>query len=129
MTTNINKVIVKDSQIAGKGLFARYDINEGEVIMEIRGEIINEQECVRREEEENNVYIFWNDVNYIDTSKTSDIKYINHSCEPNCSVEDGDVDFLLLVANRFIKAGEELTIDYGYDEIYDTCNCHICNDE
>ncbi|GAB4134078.1 MAG: SET domain-containing protein-lysine N-methyltransferase [Ignavibacteriales bacterium] len=123
-----DKVIVKDSQISGKGLFAAKDIHEGEFIMLITGEVIDEAECIRREDEENNVYIFWNDINYIDTSMTDDIKYINHSCEPNCFVDDGDEKSLNLVAGKFIKAGEELTIDYGYEEIYDFCNCHICSE-
>lgn len=124
---NINKVLVKESNISGKGLFAAIDFNEGDLILTIRGEVIDEKECIRREDEENNVYIFWNEKNYIDTSMTNDIKFINHSCEPNCTIEDGDDTSLLLVAYQFIKAGEELTIDYGYDEIYDTCNCHICS--
>lgn len=128
MTINIKKVIVKDSVISGKGLFTTADIEEDEIILEIRGEIIDEEECIRREEEEKNVYIFWNEINYIDTSMTNDIKFINHSCEPNCYIDDGDESYLLLVANRYIKSGEELTIDYGYDEIYNLCNCHICNE-
>jgi SET domain-containing protein len=129
LTDKKDKVIVKNSEISGKGLFALQEICDGEIIMKIEGEVIDEDECVRRENEENNVYIFWNESNYIDTAKTDKIKYINHSCEPNCNVEDGDESSLTLVANRYIKAGEELTIDYGYDEIYEFCNCHICSEE
>jgi len=129
LTDQTDKVIVKDSEISGKGLFASQDILEGEEIMIIDGEVIDEDECVRRENEENNVYIFWNEINYIDTAKTAKIKFINHSCGPNCDVEDGDESSLKLIANRFIKTGEELTIDYGYEEIYEFCNCHICAEE
>lgn len=119
-------VEVRDSGIHGLGIFATADIPRESLIMEIRGEVINETECMRREEE-GNVYIFWNDNSYIDTINTDKIKYINHHCDPNCYVNgDPGEDFLLLMSARDIKKGEEITIDYGYEEIYDTCNCSAC---
>lgn len=120
-------VFVGSSPIEGKGIFTSEKITEGESILVIQGEVITEEECIRREEEEGNVYIFWNEDNYIDVANTEKIKYINHNCNCNCSVEAYDDDSLLLVANRNIAPDEELTIDYGYDEIYETCNCEICN--
>lgn len=94
--------------------------------MWIKGEVIDGDECLRRENEEDNVYIFWNGDTYIDTANTKKIKYINHNCNPNCEVEDGDKKRLKLFAARKIKKGEELTIDYGYEEIYDGCKCSSC---
>lgn len=122
-------VIVKESEIHGYGIFAGKDISEGSAIMEIRGEVISEEECVRREDEEGNVYIFWNDTNYIDVAKTDKIKYINHECDCNCGVEENDEESLLLVAVKDIKEGDELCIDYGYDEIYDYCSCKSCSQD
>jgi hypothetical protein len=120
---------VKESLVHGKGIFASKKIPVERLITVIKGEVINGFECERREEEENNVYIFWNgDECYIDTNKTSTIKYINHDCDPNCYVDDGDETSLNLVSLREICAGEELTIDYGYDEIYETCNCNTCKE-
>ena len=116
---------VKSSNIHGKGLFTNKFIPKGQAIMIISGEVIDEQECIRREEE-NNVYIFWNGDSYIDTSKTEKIKYINHNCDFNCEVLDRDEISLLLVAYKDINNGEELTIDYGYEEIYKTCGCSLC---
>ncbi|GAB4299088.1 MAG: hypothetical protein Kow0098_25220 [Ignavibacteriaceae bacterium] len=122
-----NNIYVKDSGIHGRGIFTNVDIPKGSVIMRIEGEIISAEECMRREDEEDNVYIFWIDDDcYIDTSETDKIKFINHNCEYNCDIEDADDVSLLLVAARDIKAGEELTIDYGYEEIYDYCNCTKC---
>jgi uncharacterized protein len=119
-------VLVKPSGIHGMGVFANADIPDGANIMIISGEVIDEAECIRREEEDKNVYIFWNGDNYIDTVNTNVIKYINHNCDCNCEVTDRDENSLYLTAIRDIKSGEELTIDYGYDEIYDECSCNVC---
>jgi len=120
-------VIVKDSEIHGKGIFIAADISEGEKILSIKGEVIDGYECERREEEEQNVYIFWSDDNtYIDTAMTDKIKYINHDCDFNCDIVEDENNGLMIIAYRNIKAGEELTIDYGYEEIYEECGCNSC---
>ena len=124
-----DKVEVRDSEIHGFGIFTTEFIPIGKEIMVIAGEVINEGECIRRENEEDNVYIFWNEANYIDTANTTKIKYINHDCDYNCSVCDNDENSLLLTAARDIEPGEELTIDYGYDEIYEFCSCANCRAE
>ena len=116
---------VKESPVHGKGLFAKIDIPEEEVLSIIKGEYIDGFECERREGENNN-YIFWHcDDNYIDV-KNELMKYINHDCDPNCYVDDGDETTLTLVSSKDIKAGEEISIDYAYEEIYLTCNCFSC---
>jgi len=119
-------VIVKNSKIHGKGIFAGSVIPEDELVMVIRGEVISGKECERREEEDNNVYIFWNGRYYIDTVNTDKIKYINHDCNPNCYVDDRDKESLNLISLREIIKGEEITMDYGYEEIYENCSCHTC---
>jgi uncharacterized protein len=120
-----NNIYVKNSVIHGSGLFTAVDIPVGQKVMVICGEVISGEECELREAE-GNVYIFWNGDNYIDTALTDKIKYINHNCEYNCLVEDRDDYSLYLTAAREIKAGEELTIDYGYEEIYESCTCNVC---
>lgn len=129
--TNIEKdnsvfVEVKYSPIHGYGIFSSKCFKKGEHILIIKGEIISEEECIRREEEENNVYIFWNADSYIDVSETGKIKYINHSCDPNCEPMERDSESLYLIAYKDIAPGEELTIDYDYPEIYEECRCSEC---
>lgn len=121
----INQLEIKESPLHGQGLFTKIDISKDSIICVIEGEVIDENECIRREEEEGNVYIFWNGNNYIDTANNPLLRNINHNCEPNCYVDDRDDNSLFLIAERDIKAGEELTIDYAYDEIYETCKCHL----
>lgn len=118
---------VGESAIHGTGLFTTTRIPKGSKIMLITGELISEEECIRRENEEDNVYIFWQDDEcYIDTTHSDKIKFINHDCDNNCEVIDGDESSLILIASRDINKYEELTIDYGYEEIYEECNCRKC---
>lgn len=120
-------IFVKSSDIHGSGIFTSIPIPAGTRVMKISGEVISGDECERREEEENNVYIFWNgDDCFIDTASTDKIKYINHNCDYNCDIIAGKNDDLLLITTKEIKSGEELTIDYGYDEIYESCSCSLC---
>jgi SET domain-containing protein len=121
---------VKNSKIHGKGIFISKRILKGKKIMDIKGEVIDGDECERREDEEDNVYIFWNgDDCYIDTAKTKKIKYINHNCDFNCDVVENEENGLMLIAYRTIEPGEELTIDYGYEDIYEDCECQSCIEE
>lgn len=122
-----SKVSVLSSSIHGLGIFTVTEIPENKTIMEISGEIIDEKECVRRENEENNVYIFWNGDSYIDAAESDKIRYINHCCDPNCEVVEDNNKRLYLKSIRKIISGEELTIDYGYPEIYKECGCLYCS--
>ncbi len=120
-------VFVKESDIHGKGIFISTKVPKGKKLLEIKGDVIDGDECERREEEDDNVYIFWNgDDCYIDTSMTKKIKYINHDCDFNCDVVENGRGGLLLIAYHKIEAGEELTIDYGYEDIYENCECNSC---
>jgi SET domain-containing protein len=50
-------------------------------------------------------------------------KYINHSCEPNCSLSRDETRAFIRTL-RTISPGEELTYDYEYDESdILTCRC------
>ncbi len=119
---NPDYIVVRDSHIQGKGIFTTKPCAAGEILMIITGETINAEECLRREEQEANVYIFYNgEDTYIDTAMTEKIRYINHSCEPNAEIKARDRTSLYLVASRPIEADEEITIDYDYEEIYDIC--------
>ena len=114
------------SSVHGKGLFAIKNITEGTLICYIEGEVIDEDECVRRENDENNEYIFWqDDERYIDVSKNK-LRYLNHDCTPNCFVEETDDDRLYLVTEKYINAGEEITIDYDHEDVLEYCTCEKC---
>lgn len=122
-------LIVKDSSVHGLGLFSKYNYTEGQIITKIDGEMIDAGECIRREEQ-GNVYIFYKDENeYIDASNHALLKYLNHSCNYNCEIEEDENGNLILLAASEIKSGDELTIDYGYEEIYQYCTCSDCDNK
>ena len=125
----INNLTVKDSSVHGMGLFSTIEYKVGQIITIINGELINADECVKREDE-GNVYIFYKDEDeYIDASKHSQLRYLNHSCNYNCDIDEDENGNLILFAVADIQSGEELTIDYGYEEIYDYCSCSDCENK
>ena len=126
---DISSLSVKKSNVHGEGLFSEKYFDSGQVITKIDGELIDADECVRREAE-GNVYIFWkSDDEYIDVSEWPFLRYINHACDYNCDIEEDEKGNLILIAGKNIQAGDELTIDYGYDEIYEYCSCNECTNK
>lgn len=103
------KVVVKRSS-AGLGLFAGEDIKKGTCIIEYVGRQIQGQE----EYTSTSKYLF--EVNARMTidgrDRSNTARYINHSCRPNCETETYKRR-VYIFAYKNIKAGEELTYDYG----------------
>ena len=127
---NSTNLTVKDSSVHGKGLFSAIEYKRGDILTIIHGELINADECVRREDEEDNVYIFYKDEDaYVDAANQTQLRYLNHSCDYNCDIDEDENGNLVLFAVTDISAGEELTIDYGYEEIYQYCSCSDCENK
>jgi SET domain-containing protein len=122
------RVWVHKSRIAGLGLFAAQDIKPATRILPYIGEKIAKDESTRRLAQ-GNAYIFtFNDRYDIDGKVLRNTaRYLNHSCDPNCAVEQ-TTRTLWIVALRHIGDGEELTYNYGYEYDPDTyrdfpCRC------
>lgn len=107
-------VAFKASPIHGLGGFAKMDLPAGTRLLEYQGERIDKSESVRRCEQ-NNVYIFaLNDRVDVDGDVPwNPARYLNHSCSPNCEAQLDD-DHIWLVTGRDIRAGEEITFNYGF---------------
>ncbi|VDP83436.1 unnamed protein product [Echinostoma caproni] len=117
-------VVLARSRIQGLGLFAARDINKHTFIIEYLGELIRNEVGNRRErlyESQNRgVYMFRVDDDYIvDATMCGGLaRYINHSCDPNCTAEVLTCDngsHIVIIAKRNIEKGEELTYDYKFD--------------
>ena len=119
-------VAFKKSPIHGTGGFARVDLRRGKRIIEYVGPRLSKAEG-QAELDQGNAYIFTLDEDYdVDGSvEWNPARFLNHSCEPNCEseiVRSG----IWLYALRAIKAGEELTYNYGHglaDYQDQPCHC------
>ncbi len=112
------RIQVRRSGVHGRGVFALQDIAEGETIIEYVGEIITWKEALRRHphdpKDPNHTFYF-----HIDDGRVIDALYggnssrwINHSCDPSCEADEVD-GRVFIKALRNIRAGEELSYDYG----------------
>ena len=110
---------------AGFGLKTLRDWKKGDLVIEYKGKKVKNEAA----DEKPNRYQFDLDKTWtIDGSPRSNIaRYINHSCRPNCeAVHYTDVNEIGIEAIRSIKAGEELTYDYGKDHFNEYIKPYGC---
>jgi UDP-N-acetylmuramoylalanine--D-glutamate ligase len=111
----MNNLIIKKSDIEGKGIFTQKDIKNGDLFCKIpASKIFNypAKACARVEE---NKWVCDEEV----------LNFVNHSCNPNSKIEKTS-DGTFLLAIRDIKNGEEITVDYNITERGSEkvkCNC------
>ncbi|HSE13065.1 MAG TPA: SET domain-containing protein-lysine N-methyltransferase [Rudaea sp.] len=119
------RIIRRQSPIHGSGVFAARDIAKGTTIIEYRGRRLTHAQANRRyanDTDSGHTFLFTLNEKYvIDGGDGGNVaRWINHSCAPNCQawiVEsgngDGRKDRVVIESRRAIRAGEELTYDYG----------------
>ena len=115
------RIVVKNSRIHGRGVYAGRKLAKGERVIEYKGELITWKECDRRPpsdpDDPNHTFFFSlsDGKHVIDAAVGGNAaKWINHSCEPNCEAEEDDEDNrVFIVTLRDIRPGEELNYDYG----------------
>jgi hypothetical protein len=114
----IPSIVVRHSRIHGNGVFAKRKIAAGELIAEYIGERITEKEALKRTglDPENPFHTFFfalENGKMIDGgSGGNDLRWINHSCAPNCEARE-EKNRIFIHALRDIRRGEELNYDYG----------------
>lgn len=118
-------LILRRSSIHGNGVFAARDLPKGKRLVQYRGLLRPHDEvdqCYGGDVDSGHTFLFTLNAHYvIDANIRGNIaRWLNFSCEPNCEavlVEDphGDPakDRVFIDALRDIRAGEELTYDYG----------------
>ncbi|WP_395770754.1 SET domain-containing protein [Arenimonas sp.] len=120
-----SKFEVRRSKIHGSGVFAAKNIKKGEFIIEYKGLLRSHEEvdaAYDGEDETGHTFLFTLNEDFVlDANiKGNEARWINHSCDPNCDsehidAEDGDKskDRIEIKAIRDIKAGDELSYNYG----------------
>lgn len=114
--------------LSGKGIFTMEAIPKGKRIIEYIGKSVP----VEKQGTVKGRYLFWTGrKKMIDGNiKENLARFINHSCRPNCEAY-GRKEEVFIRSIRRIKAGEELTYDYG-EEYFDDyikpvgCKCEKC---
>jgi SET domain-containing protein len=116
----------------GLGLFATAPIEKRTVIVEYRGRRIPTKDALKYERRYASKYMFEIDSRWtIDGSTRRNVaRYANHSCRPNAesALVAGKI---VLRALKAIRAGDEITFDYGR-EYFDLflrakgCKCTRC---
>jgi len=115
-------VEVRESQIQGRGLYAKRAFDSGEVVLrwDISHTIPNEQVTALPEQERRYTHPLGEDRTLIVQSPE---RFVNHSCDGNTEVRD-----FCDVAVRRIEVGEEITSDYGTDGAVVSFECQ-CGSE
>jgi len=122
-------LIVRTSAIVGRGLYTPRAIPKGAKIGEFEGEKIGLREARRRAKGRAVIAIVELEHHALDATRVRrGFRYINHSCDANtfmrCTTTRAE-----FYARRAIARGEELTVDYGYNQHEGKlrCRCGAAN--
>ncbi|EDQ87845.1 uncharacterized protein MONBRDRAFT_33094 [Monosiga brevicollis MX1] len=119
------KLIPFKTEHRGWGLRLGQDVEEGDLVIEYVGEVIDGAECRRRidQYEERNTSSFYilslGSDTFVDAREKANMaRFINHSCDPNCVTQKWNVlgeTRVGIFAKRALAKGTELTFDYMLD--------------
>lgn len=122
----MEKIVVKNSGIQGKGVYANKEFKKGDVVL-----LIDDSHVVldpSKLTDDQNAF----DCDYLQNGKVilmqEPEKYINHSCDPSVYVKTNN-EIRNVIAMHDIKIGDEITYDYSMNGDNDgTFDCH-CNSD
>jgi SET domain-containing protein len=103
-------VIVRSSPLHGAGVYTTAPFKKGKRILEYTGPRLTKKQSEGMYSENEVTYLFAIDNVVIDGFGAA--AFVNHSCDPSCETRQYGKR-IFIVAERDIKAGEELTYDYN----------------
>ena len=123
------RLITRSSDIHAAGCFTLEDIPKGTVVLEYTGERISKEEGDRRYDGRSFTYLFGIGSGKVVIDGHGMAMFVNHSCNPNCKVDEVDGRIFIRTLRR-LREGEELTYDYwlydGDDEAPCYCGSKRC---
>jgi hypothetical protein len=123
-------LVIRHSKIDSEGCYTTEPIKKGEFVVEYTGPRLTIEQGDALYDNHPRTYLFGltDGRHVIDGEGVA--AFINHSCDPNCEVDEVD-GRVLITAIRDIAAGEELSYDYNlYDGELDDpapCSCGARN--
>ena len=119
------RILIANSPIHGKGMFASDVIEEGEVLIVWKESYTDKSGAMKAAGEGKGTMQWDEDIFSVETDVNEEDYMINHSCDPNTWMRDA----YTLEARRMIEKGEEITVDIAMfesdeDAVADwKCNC------
>jgi uncharacterized protein len=117
------RLITRSSDIHAAGCFTLEDVPKGTVVLEYTGERITKEEGDRRYDGRSFTYLFGIGNGKIVIDGHGMAMFVNHSCDPNCEVDEID-GRIFIKTRRNLRAGDELTYDYWLYDGDDEAPCH-----
>ncbi|KAF4467283.1 histone-lysine N-methyltransferase (Ash1) [Fusarium albosuccineum] len=119
----------------GLGLRTTKRLEPNQLVIVYRGEVLDEKEAkkrmarYRKARYENFYMMRVRRGIYIDATEVGSLaRFVNHSCEPNCTivpwVVGSELELGFFVGTEPIDPNKEITISYGFDSSDDYCPCY-----
>ena len=116
-------LVVRPSRIHAVGVFTTAPIRKGARVVEYSGPRLTAEEANRLYDGASRTYLYGLDDGKTVIDGEGMGAYLNHSCDPNCEVDEIKKRVWIL-AIRNISAGEELLWDYNLYDDDDPAPCH-----
>ncbi|HEX3321791.1 MAG TPA: SET domain-containing protein-lysine N-methyltransferase [Terriglobales bacterium] len=117
-------LVIRESNIHSRGCYTTEPIRKNALVIEYVGARISNKEANDLYDDYEQTYLFGLEDGKTIIDGFGVAAFINHSCRPNCRTDEFH-GHIWIIADRNIKAGEELTYDYSlYDGDGDApCRC------
>ncbi|HXO34194.1 MAG TPA: SET domain-containing protein-lysine N-methyltransferase [Candidatus Acidoferrales bacterium] len=116
-------LVIRPSRIHAAGVFTTAPIRKGSRVVEYSGPRLSPEEANRLYDGAARTYLYGLEDGKTVIDGEGMGAYLNHSCDPNCEVDELK-NRVWILAIRKIAAGEELLWDYNLYDDDDPAPCH-----
>jgi uncharacterized protein len=116
-------LVIRPSRIHAAGVFTTAPIRKGSRVVEYSGPRLSPEEANRLYDGAARTYLYGLEDGKTVIDGEGMGAYLNHSCDPNCEVDELK-NRVWILAIRNIAAGEELLWDYNLYDDDDPAPCH-----